>query len=64
MITIDEISALLQTVNVEAVARESGLATKTIYRLRHKRNSPTLVTLEKLLPAIDRVRERDEKQAA
>jgi DNA-binding phage protein len=62
MITRDQLAELLQGVNVEDVAREAGVSTKTIYRLRHQQTAPTLETVERLLNAIERL--RAEKLAA
>lgn len=56
MVTRDELAALLADVNVEELARASGVATKTIYRLRHTANSPNLETVEKLLSGMRKIR--------
>jgi hypothetical protein len=56
MLTRTDLSALLQGVNVKALSRESGVAEKTIYRLRHGDNAATLDTAEKLVAAIRRIR--------
>jgi DNA-binding phage protein len=58
MLTRDQLAALLAGVNVEDVAREAGVSTKTIYRLRHKSHSPTLDTAQAVLNAIKRVKDR------
>jgi len=58
MLTADQLADLLATVNVEEVAREADVSTKTIYRLRHKANSPTLDTVAAILAAVDRVKAR------
>jgi DNA-binding phage protein len=55
MMTRDQLAELLGTVNVEVVAREAKVSTKTIYRLRHKQNAPTLDTVQSLLDAIKRL---------
>jgi predicted transcriptional regulator len=60
MVNEYELSLLLSRVNVEDVARVSGLSTKTIYRLRHQQNSPTLATVRRILDALREL----EKQAA
>lgn len=64
MLTRDQLAAMLAEVNVEAVAREAGVATKTVYRLRHKANSPNLQTVEKIVAAVQRLRRRAALQAA
>lgn len=58
MLTSDQLAELLATVNVEDVAKEANVATKTIYRLRHKINSPTLDTVAAILAAIERINAR------
>ncbi len=55
MLTRDQLSDLLRKVNVEAIAREADVSTKTIYRMRHKANAPTYTTVEKLLAAYERL---------
>jgi DNA-binding phage protein len=55
---------MLGRVNVEDVAKAAQVSTKTIYRLRHQKNSPTLGTVEKLLAAIKRVERAAQKSAA
>lgn len=64
MLTADQLAELLSTVNVDEVAREAGVSTKTIYRLRHKANSPTLDTVAAILAAIDRVNARTAEATA
>lgn len=61
MITRDQLADLLGKVNVEDVAREAGVSTKTIYRLRHKRNSPTLDTVADIVAAVARLKARRPK---
>lgn len=56
MVTRDELAELLLTVNVRDVAKAAKLSTKTIYRLRHRQNSPTLDTVASLVEAVKRVR--------
>jgi predicted transcriptional regulator len=58
MLTRDKLSQLLQAVSVEEVAREAGVSTKTVYRLRHQTNSPTLDTAARLIDAIKRIKSR------
>lgn len=55
MHTKQTLSDLLMTVPVEAVARESGLSTKTIYRLRNQENAPRLDTVEHVVAAVRRI---------
>ena len=64
MITRDQLADLLGKVNVEDVAREAGVSTKTIYRLRHKRNSPTLDTVADIIAAVARLKARRPKTPA
>lgn len=52
MLTQSELAALLKSVPVEPISKLSGVNTKTIYRLRHSDNSPTLKTVEKLVSAV------------
>lgn len=64
MMTRDQLAELLGTVAVEDVAREANVSTKTIYRLRHKKHSPTLDTVESILSAVKRLKSRRRKSAA
>lgn len=52
MLTRDELADLLKRVDVADVAREAKVSTKTVYRLRHKANSPTLDTVERIVSAV------------
>lgn len=63
MLTRDQLADMLSTVNVVDVAREAKVATKTIYRLRHKANPPNLATVEKIVAAVNRIKAQ-EKAAA
>lgn len=56
MLTRDQLARLLADVRVEDVAREAGVSTKTIYRLRHKANSPSLDTAQSIVKAIERLK--------
>jgi len=56
MMTRAELADLLRKVNVEALSKASGVSTKTIYRLRQAKNSPTLDTVEKLIDGEAKVR--------
>lgn len=58
MMTRDQLAELLQAVNVEDVAKEAGVSTKTIYRLRHKVTAPTLDTVEAIVAAVKRLKGR------
>lgn len=62
MLTRDDLAQILRSVNVNDVARLSGLSTKTIYRLRHKVHSPTLDTVDAILGAVRKLKHR--KQSA
>ena len=53
--TAADLSALLSKLNAVDLARESGLALKTIYRYRWGTSSPTLASLERLMPAVKRL---------
>jgi DNA-binding phage protein len=64
MLTRDQLAELLAEVRVEDVAREANVSTKTIYRLRHKQNSPTLDTVEQIVSAVQRIKAAQAKQAA
>ena len=55
MKTRDELATWLASMNVEALARESGISAKTIYRLRHKKHAPTLDTVQALQEAAMRL---------
>lgn len=55
MLTPQELSERLKAVNVEALAKESGVSVKTIYRLRHMTNSPRLGLVVKLVEAMQRL---------
>lgn len=55
MLTRDDLATLLMRVNVEDVAREAGVSTKTIYRLRHKQTAPSIDTVERILVAVRRL---------
>lgn len=41
--------------NISALARESGVASKTLYRIRDGENVPELDTIEKVLDAFGRM---------
>lgn len=64
MMTRDQLAKLLATVRVADVARESGVSTKTIYRLRHKQNAPTLDTVAVIVAAVKRLKGKREAEAA
>ncbi len=52
MLTRDQLAAILRDVSVEDTAAAANLSTKTLYRLRHKKNAPNLQTVEKVLAAV------------
>lgn len=60
MLTREKLAALLLTVNVEDLSRESGVSAKTIYRLRHCENAPTLDTVESLVAAVERLKQSEQ----
>lgn len=64
MLTRDELSALLLSVNVEEIAREANVSTKTIYRMRHKENAPNYATIERILAAVARLNKPKRTAAA
>lgn len=64
MMTRQQLAELLGQVNVEEVAREAEVSTKTIYRLRHQKNAPTLDTVHAILQAISRIESRRPAPAA
>lgn len=56
MITCAQLAETLKSVNVAELARHTGIAEKTIYRLRNQSNDPSLGTVEKLLAGIERIK--------
>lgn len=52
MVTREQLADILQNVNVSEVARRSGVVEKTIYRLRHQKNAPSLDTVQAILRAV------------
>lgn len=56
MLTRTQLAALLRDVNVEALAAEAGISTKTVYRLRHQKTSPTLDTLQAIVEALAKLK--------
>ena len=52
MLTRQELAELLRSAPVNDISRLSGVAPKTIYRLRHEAHSPTLRTVERLVSAV------------
>jgi DNA-binding phage protein len=52
-----ELARLLQGVNVEAVAREANVSTKTIYRYRWCKSAPALDTLERVVAAVQKLQQ-------
>ncbi len=64
MLNREQLADLLSGVNVDDVAREAALSTKTIYRLRHKAHAPTLDTVEKIVAAVERLKKAAKKKPA
>lgn len=64
MLTRSKLADLLQKVNVREVADEAGVSTKTIYRLRHQANAPSVDMAEKLSNAVERIKRRAKKKPA
>lgn len=64
MMTRDQLAELLATVNAEALSKEADVALKTIYRLRHKENAPTLDTVERLIQGIERLKAKASEATA
>ena len=58
MLNRDQLADLLSSVNVEDVAREANVSTKTVYRLRHKKHSPTLDTVAAIVSAVKRLKSK------
>ena len=56
MITCAQLADALKGVSVAELARHTGIAEKTIYRLRNQANDPSLGTVEKLLAGIEKIR--------
>lgn len=63
MLTPDQLAQMLAEVNVEAVAKEANVSTKTIYRLRHKKTSPSLDTVNAIVVAVERLKTADKATA-
>jgi DNA-binding phage protein len=63
MVTREQLAQRLKAVNVEDVAKEAGISTKTVYRLRHMQHAPRLDVVEKLLAAISAVENRTKAAA-
>lgn len=64
MMNRDQLAELLQAVNVEDVANEAGVSTKTIYRLRHRKTNPALATVENIVAAVKRLKGRKAAKVA
>ena len=64
MLNRDQLADLLSSVNVEDVAREASVSTKTVYRLRHKKHSPTLDTVTAIVEAIKRLKAKKPRKVA
>lgn len=61
MLTRSKLADLLKGVNVREVANEAEVSTKTIYRLRHQANAPSVDMAEKLAQAVERIKRRGKK---
>lgn len=57
MLTRDQLATMLSAYSGPKLAKESGVALKTIYRLREKKHSPKLDTVQALLGAMRRLNE-------
>lgn len=55
MMTRAELADLLRSVNVVDVAKAAKVSTKTVYRLRHQKNAPSIDTALKLIEAAKRL---------
>lgn len=64
MVTREQLADLLKDANVEAVAKAAGVSVKTVYRLRHQANSPSLDTVAKLLTALEQLAAEEVRDAA
>ena len=58
MITREQLSEQLKQVDAKALAAEAGVNIKTIYRLRHGKNSPRLELVERLVAACRKLKGR------
>lgn len=64
MVTRDDLAVMLADVRVEDVARLAGVSTKTIYRLRHKKHSPTLDTVAVIVAALKQLKRSKSRVSA
>ena len=64
MMNRQQLAELLGTVSVEAVARDAGVSSKTVYRLRHQQTSPRLDVVERLVAAAHRIKAAAPEQPA
>lgn len=63
MMTREKLAALLQGVDVNAVAKAASLSPRTIKRIQKQENSPNLKTLESILSALKLVGRRKTSKA-
>lgn len=52
---LDALIKRLDGTNVSALAKEAGIARKTVVRIRNRDNTPNLSTVAKLIAALDRM---------
>jgi DNA-binding phage protein len=64
MLNQTQLAAMLSSVNVEDLAREAGVSTKTIYRLRHQQHSPTLNTVQAIVDAVKKLKAKKPRKVA
>ena len=64
MMTREKLAALLQGVDVNAVAKAASLSPRTIKRIQKQENSPNLKTLESILSALKLVARRKPAKTA
>ena len=63
MMTREKLAALLQDVDVAAVAKAADLSPRTIKRIQQQTHSPNLKTLESIVAALKRVGRRKPSKA-
>ena len=55
MLTREQLADMLGKVNAQDVAREAQVSLKTVYRLRHQTNAPTLDVVLRIVEACKRL---------
>jgi len=55
----DHLAQLTASVNVELLAAEAGISTKSVYRLRRKQANPTLKMIESVERAVAAIKARE-----